>query len=42
MGGLFLSGGFCLPGSITEENRAIVKAAFLQKLKFQANVVRQG
>ena len=37
-----LLGGFSLLCSITEENRAISKAALLQKLELQSNVVRQG
>ena len=35
-------GGFSLLCSITEENRAISKAALLQKLELQSHVVRQG
>jgi hypothetical protein len=34
-----LLGGSSLPCSITEENRTIAKAAFLQKLKLQSNVI---
>jgi hypothetical protein len=34
-------GGSSLPCSITEENHATAKAAFLQKLKLQSNVVRE-
>src|SRR6266498_3971255 len=34
-------GGSSLPDSITEENHATTKAAFLQKLKLQSNVVRE-
>jgi hypothetical protein len=35
-------GGSSLPCSITEENHATAKAAFLQKLKLQSNVVWEG
>ncbi len=34
-------GGSSLPCSITEENHATAKAAFLQKLELQSNVVRE-
>jgi hypothetical protein len=36
-----LLGGFCLPYSITKVNLTVAKAAFLQKLKLQSNVVRE-
>src|SRR6185436_4768933 len=35
-------GGSSLPCSITEENHAVAKAALLQKLELQFDIVREG
>jgi hypothetical protein len=34
-------GGFSLPCSITKVNLTVAKAAFLQKLELQSNVLRE-
>src|SRR5512143_2838919 len=34
--------GSAVPRSITKVNHAVTKAAFLQKLEFQSNLVREG
>jgi hypothetical protein len=37
-----LLGGSSLPGLVTDVDHAVAKAAFLQKVQLQINIVREG